>query len=53
MKMFLDSEKRDEIQPGLEMWDIDGVTTNPLHVRESGKPFRTVIKEIAVLFALL
>jgi len=51
MKMFLDSAKTDEIQRGLEMWDIDGVTTNPRHVRESGKPFRTVIKEIALLFA--
>lgn len=49
MKMFLDSAKTDEIEYALEVWDIDGVTTNPKHVRESGKPFRTVIGEIAKL----
>lgn len=49
MKMFLDSAKTDEIKYALEMWDIDGVTTNPRHVRDSGKPFRTVIEEIAEL----
>ena len=50
MKLFLDSAKIDEIQHGLEVWDIDGVTTNPHHVRDSGKPFRPVIREIAELF---
>jgi transaldolase len=51
MKMFLDSAKTDEIKHALEMWDIDGVTTNPKHVMVSGKPFRTVIEEIADLVA--
>ena len=51
MKMFLDSAKTDEIKYALEMWDIDGVTTNPRHVQSSGKPFRTVIGEIADLVA--
>jgi transaldolase len=51
MKMFLDSAKTDEIRHALDWWDVDGVTTNPRHVKESGKPFRTVIKEIADLFA--
>jgi transaldolase len=51
MKMFLDSAKTDEIRYALEMWDVDGVTTNPRHVKASGKPFRTVIEEIARLFA--
>ncbi len=51
MKMFLDSAKTDEIRQAIELWDVDGVTTNPRHVKESGKPFRTVIKEIAKLFA--
>ena len=51
MKLFLDSAKTDEIKRGLDMWDIDGVTTNPRHVQLSGKPFRTVIEEIAGLFA--
>lgn len=50
MKLFLDSAKTDEIRHALEMWDVDGVTTNPRHVMSSGKPFRTVIHEIAELF---
>jgi transaldolase len=50
MKLFLDSAKTDEIRHALEMWDVDGVTTNPRHVMSSGKPFRTVIREIADLF---
>jgi transaldolase len=51
MKMFLDSAKTDEIRHAIELWDIDGVTTNPRHVKDSGKPFRTVLGEIAELFA--
>ena len=51
MKLLLDSAKTDEIRHALEMWDVDGVTTNPRHVMSSGKPFRTVIHEIADLFA--
>ena len=51
MKMFLDSAKTDEITRALETWDIDGVTTNPRHVQNSGRPFRTVIEEIAELVA--
>ena len=51
MKMFLDSAQLDELKHALDMWDIDGVTTNPRHVMVSGKPFRRVIGEIAELFA--
>lgn len=51
MKYFLDSAMTDEIEYALEMWNIDGVTTNPRHVQVSGKPFMTVIKEIAGIFA--
>lgn len=51
MKMFLDSARSDEIRYALDMWDIDGVTTNPRHVRASGKPLATVLEEIAELFA--
>lgn len=47
MKFFLDSAKTDEIRHALDMWNIDGVTSNPRHVRNSGKPFLVVIKEIA------
>ena len=51
MKFFLDSAQIDEIEYALDMWDIDGVTTNPRHVQVSGKPFLTVIQEIGALFA--
>jgi transaldolase len=51
MKFFLDSALVDQIRYALSMWDIDGVTTNPRHVNVSGKPFMTVIKEIAEIFA--
>jgi transaldolase len=51
MRLFLDSAKVDEIRHGLDMWDIDGVTTNPRHVKDSGKPFKKAIAEIAELFA--
>ena len=50
MKLFLDSADTEQIQHALELWDLDGVTTNPKHVRASGKPFREVIGEIAELF---
>jgi transaldolase len=51
MKFFLDSAMTDEIRHAHEMWNIDGVTTNPRHVNVSGKPFLTVIAEIAEVFA--
>lgn len=51
MKLFLDSGKTDEIQHALQSWDIDGITTNPKHVRASGKTFRKLIEEIAELTA--
>ncbi len=47
MKLFLDSAITEEIAHALDMWDMDGLTTNPRHVMVSGKPFRTVIAEIA------
>jgi transaldolase len=51
MKMLLDSAIAEEIKHALEVWDIDGLTTNPRHIKNSGKPRRTVIEEIADLFA--
>ncbi|NUQ38297.1 MAG: transaldolase [Caldilineales bacterium] len=51
MKFFLDSAKVDEIAYALDAFDIDGVTTNPRHVQVAGKPFMTVIREIADLVA--
>ncbi|MFA9406941.1 MAG: transaldolase family protein [Anaerolineales bacterium] len=49
MKFFLDSAIIDEIEYALDAFDIDGITTNPRHVQVSGKPFMTVINEIAKL----
>jgi transaldolase len=51
MKMFLDSAITDEIKHALEVWDVDGLTTNPKHIKNSGKPRLTVLEEIAGLFA--
>lgn len=51
MKLFLDSAITDEIKHSLEYWDLDGLTTNPKHIKNSGKPFLKVIEEIAELFA--
>jgi len=47
MKFFLDSAKADEIRYARDMWNIDGVTSNPRHVRNSGKPFLAAIRDIA------
>src|SRR5205823_9479136 len=49
MKLFLDSARTDEIKDALAMWDLDGITTNPRHVRDSGKSFSRAIDEIAKL----
>ncbi len=47
MKYFLDSAKIDEIREAYDTFPIDGVTTNPNHIMNSGKPFYTVIEELA------
>ncbi len=47
MKYFLDSAKIDEIRYAYKNWGIDGVTTNPKHIKLSGKPFLAVLKELA------
>lgn len=49
VKFFLDSALVDEIQIALDMWDIDGITTNPRHVQVSGKPFVEAVTEIGGL----
>lgn len=49
MQFFLDSAITSEIEYALKSFNIDGVTTNPRHVQASGKPFMTVIREIARL----
>jgi transaldolase len=45
MKYFLDSANIYEIKYALNNWKIDGVTSNPRHIKNSGKSFYTVIKE--------
>ena len=47
MKFFLDSAKIEEIREAYETFGIDGITTNPNHIMNSGKPFYTVIAELA------
>lgn len=49
MQLFLDSAETDEIEYALEYWNIDGITTNPRHVKNSGKAYMTVLEEIADL----
>jgi transaldolase len=50
MKFYLDSAMIDQVRYAHQMWNIDGVTSNPRHVRTSGKPFLTAIKELAKEF---
>lgn len=47
MKYFLDSAKIDEIREAYDTFGIDGITTNPNHIMNSGKPFKEVLKELA------
>ncbi len=47
MKYFLDSAKLDEISFAYDNYCIDGVTTNPRHIKLSGKPFMQCVKDIA------
>lgn len=47
MKYFLDSAKLDEIKYAYENYCIDGVTTNPKHIKLSGKPFMQCVRDIA------
>ncbi len=47
MKYFLDSAKLDEIKEAYSTFGIDGVTTNPKHIMNSGKPFLKAIQDIA------
>lgn len=51
MKFFLDSAKLDEIDLAYRTFGIDGVTTNPRHVQNSGKPFKVVLRDISAWLA--
>ena len=47
MKYFLDSAKIDEIVYAYQNWGFEGCTTNPNHILQSGKPFKTVVTNLA------
>lgn len=47
MNYFLDSAKIEEIKYAYEHYPIDGVTTNPKHIKLSGKPFLQCVRDIA------
>ena len=47
MKFFIDSAKLDEIDKAYRCYGIDGVTTNPRHIMNSGKTFIQAITDIA------
>jgi transaldolase len=49
MEFFLDTGIVDEIKSALELGIIDGVTTNPTLIAQSGRPREEVIKEICEL----
>ncbi|MBN1286132.1 MAG: transaldolase [Anaerolineae bacterium] len=51
MQFFLDSASVDEITHALDMWAIDGVTTDPRLIQAGGKPFLAVVEEIGALLA--
>jgi transaldolase len=46
MKLFLDTADVDEIRRAARLGVIDGVTTNPSLVAQTGRPFAEVIREI-------
>ncbi len=47
MKYFLDSAKPDEIEYAYEYLGIDGVTTNPKHIMNSGNSFLKTVEYLA------
>jgi transaldolase len=46
MKFFIDTANINEIQKGVEMGMVDGVTTNPSLIAKENKPFEEIITEI-------
>jgi transaldolase len=49
MKFFIDTANLEEIQKGVEMGMVDGVTTNPSLIAREKKPFEEIIAEICKL----
>ena len=50
LKYFIDSAKMDEVKYAVDNWRIDGITTNPRHIKTSGLPFLKVIESLAAEF---
>ena len=46
MKFFIDTANVNEIREAASFGLVDGVTTNPTHIANSGKPFDEVLQEI-------
>ena len=49
MKFFIDTAHVDEIKAAASYGLLDGVTTNPSLIAQTGRPFKEVIKEICEL----
>jgi len=46
MKLFLDTASVKEIQEGVALGVVDGITTNPSLIAKEGRPFREIVEEI-------
>ncbi|HHD57507.1 MAG TPA: fructose-6-phosphate aldolase [Desulfobulbaceae bacterium] len=49
MKFFIDTANIDEIQKGLELGMVDGVTTNPSLVSKEQRPFSEILHDICAI----
>ena len=49
MKLFLDTADVDAIRRANDTGLLDGITTNPMKIAETGKPFHGVIEEICAI----
>ena len=49
MKFFLDTADLQEIETGLELGMVDGITTNPTLIARQGKSYLPTVREIAEL----
>lgn len=49
MKFFIDTANIDEINKGLEIGMVDGVTTNPSLVAKEQRPFTDILKDICAV----
>ena len=47
MELYIDDANTAEIRRLIDLYPVDGVTTNPNHIMLSGKPFKTAIQDMA------